>query len=203
MTATAPFPTRATDDLEDGLPVSVRVVGYLLATWCLGFALVNAWDLLVGGLPGGDAFADYAAGLAVMSVLVLLLKVAGAAVAVAAVRPRRRPSWLLATATWGAASLLALYSVGNLGITLGTVLGLVEPSAAWTAAGGVTARAIAYVVFFVAGAAMFTVLAVSYQRRHRPRWTAAAAGIVGAPVLLAGVLVVVPDVLAESGWMPT
>ena len=50
------------------------------------------------------------------------------------------------------------------------------PSAAWTAAGGVTARAIGYVLFFLAGAALFGVLAVWFRRRHHLRWTSVPPG---------------------------
>jgi hypothetical protein len=85
----------------------------------------------------------------------------------------------------GGLGLLGLYSAGNLVITVGTVSGLLAPSAAWTAAGGVTARAILYVGFFLAGAALFGVLAVWFHRRHQLRWTSAVAGLAGAPLLLA------------------
>jgi hypothetical protein len=70
---------------------------------------------------------------------------------------------------------LALYSAGNL-ITAGTVGGLLAPSAAWTAAGRVTGKAVLYVLFFLAGAALFGMLAVWFHRRHRVRWPGAVAG---------------------------
>lgn len=177
-------------------------MAYLLAVWCTGFAAVNGWDLLRDGAPGGEAFAEHESGLIVMSVLVLLLKLAGAAIAIAAVQPRRQRSWPLAAAVWAAASLLLLYSAGNLVITFGTVFGVMEPSEAWTSAGGVTALAVAYVLFFLGGAGLFTILAVSVHRRHRPGWTAPVAGAIGAPALLAGVLVVVPAVLTAGGLLP-
>jgi hypothetical protein len=75
-------------------PVSVRVVGYAAAVWCAGFAGVSAWEVVAGpiGRPGaGQRYAAYASGLAIMSVLVGVLKLVGAAVAVAAVR--MRPGW--------------------------------------------------------------------------------------------------------------
>ena len=67
-----------------------------------------------------------------------MLKVLGAYVAWASIRPapKRRNVWLLAAALWGAAGLLALYSAGNLVITVATESGLVSPSAAWESAGG-------------------------------------------------------------------
>jgi hypothetical protein len=53
---------------------------------------------------------------------------------------------LLGVAVWGAFGVLALYSAGNLFITAGTESGLMAPSAAWTAAGGVTAMAVLYLL---------------------------------------------------------
>jgi hypothetical protein len=104
---------------------------------------------------------------------------------------------LLGVALWGAFGLLGLYSAGNLAITVGTVGDLLAPSAAWTAAGGVTPRAIGYVLFFLAGAALFGVLAVWFHRRHHLGWTSAVAGLAGAPLLLALLLAVAPAILGR------
>jgi hypothetical protein len=116
--------------------VPVRALGYAAAAWCLGFAGVSAWQVAAGPIGHPDArwrYAAYASGLAIMSVLVLVLKLAGAAVALAAVLVRpglpRRPLQLLGVALWGAFGLLSLYSAGNLAITVGTVSGLLPPSA--------------------------------------------------------------------------
>ena len=133
-------------------PVPAQVFGYAAAGWCLGFAGVSAWMVAAGPIgPGSQRDAAYASGLAILSVIVLVLKLAGAAVALAAVRVRpgrpRRPRQLLGVALWGVFGLLGLYSAGNLAITIGTVSGLLAPSAAWTAAGGVTPKAILYVLF--------------------------------------------------------
>lgn len=189
-------------------PVPVRAVGYAAAAWCAGFAGVSAWQVAAG--PTGQPeqrYAAYAAGLAVIGVVVGLLKLAGAAVALAAVRARpgwpRRRLQLLGVALWGAFGLLGLYSAGNLAITAGTVSGLLAPSAAWTAAGGVTARAILYVLFFLAGTALFGVLAVWFHRRHRLRWTSAVVGLAGAPLLLALLLGAAPALLGRWGLLPT
>jgi hypothetical protein len=122
-------------------------LGYAAAAWCLGFAGVSAWQVaadLTGPPDPRQRYAAYASGLAILGVVVLVLKLAGAAVALAAVMVRpgldRRPRQLLGVALWGAFGLLSLYSAGNLVITVGTVSGLLAPSAAWTAAGGVTPR---------------------------------------------------------------
>jgi len=179
---------------------TIKVIAILLAAWCLGFAAVNAWQLATGRLTDDD-FRGYTTALVVASIVVLLLKLVGAGMALVSLRTvhHRRVRWLLGAALWAATSTLALYSAGNLIITLGTVTGLLEPTAAWEGAGGVTIRAVAYVLFFLAGAAMFAALTVSYHRRHRLRWTAVAAGITGPPVLLGGLLVVVPALLETVG----
>jgi hypothetical protein len=189
--------------------VPVRVVGYAAAAWCVGFAGVSAWQVagLIGQPDPRGRNAAYAAGLAIIGVLVGVLKLAGAAVALAAVLVRpgrlgRRPLWLLGAALWGAFGLLGLYSAGNLVITVGTVTGLLAPSAAWTAAGGVTAKAVGYVLFFLVGAALFGVLAVWFHR-HQLRWTSAVAGLAGAPLLLGLLLAVAPAILGRWGLLPT
>jgi hypothetical protein len=196
------------DDLEQpsessgagAVSPTIRTIGVLVAAWCLGFAAVNAWQLATGRLTDGE-FRGYTTALVVASILVLLLKLVGAGVALASLRTvhHRGVRWLLGVALWGATATLALYSAGNLIITLGTVTGLIEPTAAWESAGGVTFRAVAYVLFFLAGAAMFAALSVSYHRRHRLHWTAVAAGITGPPVLLGGLLVVIPALLTTAG----
>jgi hypothetical protein len=183
----------------------VRAVGYAAAAWCLGFAAVSAWQVVHPAAL--QRYAADASGLAIMIVLVGVLKLAGAAVALAAVLVRpgrpRRSRRLLGVALWGAFGLLALYSAGNLAITAGTVGGLLAPSAAWTAAGGVTPKAVLYVLFFLAGAALFGVLAVWFHRRHHLRWTTAAAGLAGAPLLLGLLLAVIPAILGSWGLLAT
>jgi hypothetical protein len=180
--------------------VLVRASAYLAAAWCLGFAGVSAWQVAAG--PIGRV-----SGLAIISALAGVLKLAGAAVALAAVLvrpgPPRRPLRLLGVALWGAFGLLALYSAGNLVITVGTVSGLLAPPAAWTAAGGVTAKAVGYVLFFLAGSALFGVLAVWFHRRHHLRWTSAVAGLAGAPLLLGLLLAAAPAILGRWGLLPT
>ena len=187
-------------------PTTARALAYTAAAWCLLFAAVSAWQV-VAGPAAGQRLADYASGLAVMSALVGVLKLAGAAVALAAVLAPpglpRRPLQLLGVALWGAFGLLSLYSAGNLVITVGTVSGLLAPSAAWTAAGGVTAKAVLYVLFFLAGAALFGVLTVWFHRRHHLGWPSAVAGLAGAPLLLGLLLAVAPAVLGQWGLLPT
>jgi hypothetical protein len=69
-------------------PVPARALGYAAAAWCLGFAGVSAWQVaadLTGPPDPRQRYAAYASGLAILGVLVLVLKLAGAAVALAAV----------------------------------------------------------------------------------------------------------------------
>jgi hypothetical protein len=190
-------------------PAPARALGYAAAAWCLGFAAVSAWQVaadLIGRPAVPRRYADYASGLAVMGVLVGVLKLTGAAVALAAVLVRpglpHRLLKPLGVALWGAVGLLCLYSAGNLVITVGTVTGLLSPSAAWTAAGGVTAKAILYVLFFLVGSGLFGVLAVWFHRRHHLRWTSAVAGLAGAPLLLGLILAVAPAILGRWGLLP-
>jgi hypothetical protein len=98
-------------------PVRARALGYAAAGWCLGFAGVSAWQvaaILLGRPPVPRRLVAYASGLAIMTVVVGVLKLAGAAVALAAARARPGRPRLLGVGLWGAFGLLALYSAGNL-----------------------------------------------------------------------------------------
>jgi hypothetical protein len=186
-------------------PATVVTAAGLLATaWCLGFAAVSVLQLATG--PAQDSrYASYASGLATMEIVVLVLKVLGAGLALAAITPGRLglPARVIAVGLWGAFDLLALYSAGSLVITAGTLSGLLEPSEAWTAAGGVTSRAVLYLLFDLVGAAAFGMLAISFHRRHALPRTVAAVGLVGAPLLLAFILAVMPALLGSLGLLPT
>jgi hypothetical protein len=173
-----------------------KVIGVLFASWCVGFAAVNAWQLGSGSLSS-DRFGDDATVLTVASVLVLILKLVGAAIALVSLRPvQPRMRWPLGAALWAATATFVVYSAGNLITTLGTLVGALEPTAAWESAGGLTIRSVAYLLFFLAGAVMAAVLAVSYHRRHRLHWTAVAVGGGCGPALLGALLVGLPSLLA-------
>jgi hypothetical protein len=61
-----------------------QLVGYAAAAWCLAFAGISAWRVaadLTGQPDPRQRYAAYAAGLAIIGVLVGVLKLAGAAVA--------------------------------------------------------------------------------------------------------------------------
>ena len=149
--------------------------------------------------PGpGQRFAGYASGLAIMSVLVGVLKLAGAAVALAAVLAPPglpgRPLQLLG---------VALGCVRAAEPVLGREPGDRRRDRQWPAAAvGVTVRAVLYALFFLAGAALFGVLAVWFHRRHHLRWTSAVAGLAGAPLLLGLLLAVAPAILGQWGLLP-
>ena len=137
----------------------VTITSVLLAAWCLGFAAVKAWQLATGR-PTDAEYGGYTNAIVVAGVLVLFLKLLGAGMALASLRTvhHRGVRWLLGIALWGATSTLALYSAGNLVLTVGTLSGALEPTAAWESAGGVTARvpiavavAAAYVLWRGAG----------------------------------------------------
>lgn len=165
--------------------------------------MVSAWQLVPGGDPGGH-LPGYESGLTVMIAGVLVLKLLGAVIALTAIAPPQRwlPANPLASSLWVVFGLLGLYSAGNIVITIVTVSGLVEPSAAWTAAGGVTFKAVLYVLFFLAGTAASGVLAVSFHRRRQPPRRVVLIGLAGAPLLLGLLLVGGPAVLDRLGLFP-
>ena len=95
-------------------PPAVRALGYAVAAWCLGFAGVSAWliaDLVADPEAAARRFAADASGLVIISLLVLVLKLAGAGVALATVlvSPGSARRWvrLLGVAVWGAFGVLA------------------------------------------------------------------------------------------------
>lgn len=177
--------------------VGVRVVGVLMALWCVGFATVNAVFEATDWLAG-TPYAGYP-GISVMNWFVAGLKLVGAAVALLTVagRPRFVPPAVLGLAAWGAFATLAVYSLGSVAEAVGMLAGL---------AGGpdqVTGWGIGYVLFFLSAAAGFGVLAVSHSRRYAVPRRVALLGALGAPALLALILLVVPTVLAAFGLLPT
>lgn len=178
---------------------SVTLVGVLVAVMCLGFAGANV-ALMMGSHITGDAYArvaaGYAAGLAMVNVLVIVLKVIGAAAALASVsrRPWPRPG-TVGVVVWGAFSTLAVYVLGS----------LVEASVFLVGgqADRISLASVGYVAFFLVFAAGFGVLAVSYTRRWALRGRHILLGLLAAPVVLGLVLLVVPALLGAAGMVPT
>jgi hypothetical protein len=182
--STTPAPPRASRP--------IRALAWLVAAWCLGFAAVNIAFQVTGRFASGP-YADLAAGLAVMDWLVVGLKLLGATVAVLSVTTRR-PSAVRTVLVWGAFALLGLYSAGNIVELVGLLLS--DP-------GGIAPRSLAYVVFFLAGAAGYGALAVSYSRRTHARRSHAVVGVLGAPLVLGALLVAAPAALTAMGLFPS
>jgi hypothetical protein len=174
-----------------------RVLAWAVVTWCLGFAAVNVVYEASDHFARG-AYAQDARAISIMSWLVVALKVLGAAAALLTVTDRW-PSVstnLRALLVWGAFALLGLYSVGNVAITVGLALGLTGSREE------ITAKGFAYIAFFLAGAAGYGALALSFSRRSDAPRRYALFGVAGAPLLLATVLVAVPALLSALGLLP-
>ncbi|MCT2582197.1 hypothetical protein [Actinophytocola gossypii] len=182
----------------DVRPNVVPVVGVLVGLCCLGFALVNVVFEVTGHFDRGR-YAEYSSAFSVLNWLVVVLKVAGAAVALLSVarRPWPVPAAVVTVSLWGAFATLAGYALGSVAEAVGMAVGLTGT------VDGIDLAGIVYVLFFLLVAAGFGVLAVSYSRRHGTRRRLAVLGVLGGPVLLGLVLVAVPALLAAVGLMPS
>jgi hypothetical protein len=92
---------------------------------------------------------------------------------------------------------LCLYCLGSVAEAVGMLMGLTGNAAQ------ITPRSVAYLCFFVPAAAGYTVLAVSFSRRSGVGRREALVGMIGAPVVLAILLVAIPLLLVWVGIMPT
>lgn len=175
----------------------VRLLAWVVVGWCLAFAAVNVAYEVTDRFASGP-HAEYANALSVMNWLVVALKVVGAAVALLTVTERLPTisANLRTMAVWCVFALLGMYSVGNVAIAVRLALGSTD-SREQISAGG-----IAYVVFFLAGAAGYGVLALSFSRRSRSPHRYAMWGIVAAPLVLAALLLGAPAVLTAIGLAP-
>lgn len=174
----------------------VMTMAWLAATWCVAFATVNVVLELTGHFSDGP-LDRYASGLSVMDWLVVGLKLVGAGLAVLSVsRQRLIPPGLLGMLLTGAFATLAIYAAGNIVESFGMLLGLVDPGRP------IRALDIGYVLFFAVAAVPFGVVAISYARRSRLRRLPVMLGVLGAPALIASVLLVAPVVLTAFGLFP-
>lgn len=173
---------------------AIIAVGWLVALWCVGFAVVNVAYEATGRFADGD-FAEYATVLSVMSWVVVVLKLVGAAAALMAVRPLPRAGSprLVGLVLWGAAALLVLYSAGNLVQGAGMLVGVRGDRDDLTWMVG------AYAGFFLLGAVGYSMLAGSFARRYGTSLRTKVLGVVGAPVFLAVLLLVIPWLLIWLG----
>jgi hypothetical protein len=182
----------AVNDSRSSASDPICALGWVMAAWCLGFAAVNIAFQVTGRFASGP-YAELAAGLAVMDWIVVGLKLLGAAVAVLAANTRAATA-VRTVLIWGAFALLGLYSAGNI-VELLSML-LADP-------GAIELRSLAYLGFFLAGAAGYGALAASYSRRTHARRSHALLGVVGAPLVLGALLVAAPAALTAMGLLPT
>ncbi len=157
---------------------------YGAATWAVGFAAVNVY-LQIVGIDNAQIQQNWDAFTAV-NLGVVGLKLLGAVVALATVQPwgRSVPAWLVSVCAWGAAAMLLLYATSGL-VTLAAAGELTG----WMLAGGTFRMpSPAYLGFFALPGVLFAVAARHHQRRAglSPVW--AAVGLLGAPLLLGGVV---------------
>ena len=168
----------AVNDRRSSASAPIRALGWVMAAWCLGFAAVNIALQVTGRFANGP-YSELAAGLAVMDWIVVGLKLLGAAVAVLAANTRAATA-ARTVVIWGAFALLGLYSAGNIVELVGMLLA--DP-------GAIELRSLAYLGFFLAGAAGYGTLAVTYSRRTRAQRSHAILGVLGAPLVLGALLV--------------
>jgi hypothetical protein len=176
----------------------VVVIGWLMAAWCLGFAVVNIVLEATNHLAGGE-YAEYTAAFSVMNWLVVALKLLGAGIAALSVSRRPPPvsTKLLGVAVWGVFATLAVYVVGGVGQAIAMTSG------AMSGVDRIDLLDIAYLVFFLLAAIGWGVLATSYSTRHGLGRGVAALGVLAAPALLGLLLVAMPMLLAALDLMPT
>jgi len=175
----------------------VRAVAWLVAAWCVGFATVNVAFETPRRFTDG-AHAEYATAMSVMDWIVAVLKILGATVALLSVTQRRvRVSpRLVAVMVCGAAALLGLYCLGSMVEAIGMLTGVAGD------ADDLTSRSVSYLVLFLIAAAGYGALAVSFSRRYDTGRRAALIGVLGAPIVLAALLVAIPLLLVSAGLMP-
>jgi hypothetical protein len=174
----------------------IVVLAWAMAVASLGFAVVNIVFEVTGRFDQGP-LADYSSGISVVNWFVVVVKVLGAAVALLSVATRPR----LAARTvnvliWGAAGVLGIYSLGNLGQATGLAVGVGGSPDLITAAG------VAYALMFLLAAAGFIVLATSHTRRSGLGPGPAILGSIGGLILLGTILVFLPMMLSALKIMP-
>lgn len=139
----------------------VTVTAVLIALWCIGFAAVNLVFEVTGHFASG-VYAYYTSGISVMDWLVAGLKALGAAVALMSVarRPALVSPAVVTVLVWAAFAALGVYVLGS--VAEAAAMGLGIPGGA----GQIDTRGVAYVLFFLAAAVGYGILATSHSRRH-------------------------------------
>lgn len=165
-------------------PAGAQVAAYGAAVWAVGFAGVNIY-LQIVGIDSGQIQRNWTA-FTIANLGVVMLKLLGAAAAVATVqtRGRRVPAPLLAIVAWGAAGMLLLYA------TIGLLSAVLTGALTTTVLAGGTFRVPAWVYlgFFALGGVLFAATAWRHQQRTATSWLYTLVGLLGAPLLLGAVL---------------
>jgi hypothetical protein len=169
-------------------------VGLIVALWCAGFAAISVWLEVTDQFATGE-YADDAAAFSVMNWLVAVVKLVGVAAALLAIHPRPVAPRIVGTVLWGAFATVTVYVAGSVVQAVVILTGVAND------ADSVDGRSIAYVLAFLLAAAGFGILARSYAHRARLDARVKVLGVCGAPLLLGGVLVVVPAVLEAAGLL--
>ena len=96
---------------------------------------------------------------------------------------------------WAAFATVTVYVVGSITQAFVMLAGIAGD------ADDVDAKSVAYVLAFILAAAGFGILAVSHARRAALSASVKVVGACGAPVLLGGVLVILPAILEAVGLL--
>jgi hypothetical protein len=190
--------TRPTVDPRSPAPPGPFVVGVglLVALWCAGFAAISIWFELTDHF-GVGRYADDATALSAVNWLVAVLKAGAAAVALLGVSrtPRFLAARTVGTLLWAAFATLAVYVVGSIVQAVVMLTGVAGD------AEQVDAAAVGYVLALLLAATGFGILATSYARRAGLGARVLLIGVCGAPVVLGGVLVVLPAIFRAVGLL--
>lgn len=175
----------------------VTAVGVIIAMWCGGFAAISIWFEATDYFGTGE-YAESASAFSVVNWVVTAIKAVGIVVALLAVdrRPRLPAPRAVGTSLWAAFATTGIYVLGSVSQAALMLTGLAGD------ADKIDFASVAYVLLFILAAAGFGILAVSYARRAGLGKREKVLGTVGAPVVLGGVLVVLPAILTASGLLP-
>lgn len=175
---------------------AVVAVGVLVALWCAGFAAISVWFELTDHF-GTGRYAEDATAISVVNWFVAVLKLVGVGVALLAIRPRLVARRTVGVLLWAAFATLAVYVAGSITqafVMLAGIAGDGDQIDAWS---------VAYVIAFLLAATAFGILAISHARRAALGTRVKVIGACGAPVVLGGVLVILPAILRAVGLLST
>jgi hypothetical protein len=172
----------------------VVTVGVVVALWCAGFAAVSVWFELTDYFADGR-YADDAAAISVVNWFVAVLKLVGVAVALLAVSPRVVAPRAVGTLLWAAFATLAVYVTGSITPAVLMLTGVAGD------ADRVDTGSIGYVLAFLLAATGFGILAIWHARRVALGARFKVVGALAAPLVLGGVLVILPALLRAVGLL--